>query len=370
MPIWRTIFETIVAAGRPLLTAAILIGLVGCTSPTRATSTSRPTLPVSPTASAAARTATSAPPTATRVPPTAVPTATPVPPTPTTAPRPTAPPTPDATAQTTGQTLYVANTDGIGVYIRSTPNPEDKLKVWLDDTPMVVVGPDRQISGTDWKNIRDPDGDVGWVPAQYLTTRNPAATNAQVEANSPLVFTDQPRFTPKAGGGQVEGIVKNSGSDTRSAILRALLVDSSGNPVAIANGVVNDVPPGQSRVYVLFVTQNPPGIKQIVPQVVLSRPATEPPQIVIQNVAIKPGPTGPTVVGQVHNADSDSYSIALVAGFVQNGGALAGTARGTVDALAPGQTRSFTLRPDNRVSAYSQVVVQVAAAAQASDNQT
>jgi hypothetical protein len=33
---------------------------------------------------------------------------------------------------------------------------------------MVVIGEDRQVDGTVWKHVRDPDGNVGWVPAEYL----------------------------------------------------------------------------------------------------------------------------------------------------------------------------------------------------------
>ncbi len=65
-------------------------------------------------------------------------------------------------------TLTVAHTGGDGVYLRRTPNLSDRLKAWPDGTKMVRVGEDRAAEGVAWKNVRDPDGRVGWVPAQYL----------------------------------------------------------------------------------------------------------------------------------------------------------------------------------------------------------
>jgi SH3-like domain-containing protein len=35
---------------------------------------------------------------------------------------------------------------------------------------MFVVGVDRQAEGRTWKNVSDPAGNVGWVPAEYLIT--------------------------------------------------------------------------------------------------------------------------------------------------------------------------------------------------------
>ena len=72
----------------------------------------------------------------------------------------------------------VANTDSQGVYIRRTTALADKIKVWPDGTTMVVIGADRGAEGLIWKNVRDPDGNSGWIPAQYLKTASalPAAT--------------------------------------------------------------------------------------------------------------------------------------------------------------------------------------------------
>lgn len=65
--------------------------------------------------------------------------------------------------------LKIANTDGLGAYIR----PEPSLKAagtaaWTDGTILEVVGADRTIEGKPWKNVKDPRGNVGWILAEYL----------------------------------------------------------------------------------------------------------------------------------------------------------------------------------------------------------
>lgn len=263
---------------------------------------------------------------------------------------------------TNGQTLYVANTDGLGVYLRQAPGSNDKLKVWPDDTPMVVVGPSQPVGGSTWQNVRDPDGDVGWIPSPYLTDTTVAVQDRQVEANSVLTFVGTPRYVPKANGSVVEGLIHNGATDTRSGILRALLIDGSGATVAVANGIVDDIGPGKEGVYELFTTQTPTSVARIVPQVVVSRTVTNPARIVIENVSVQPGPGGPLVVGTVRSVDNVPLTLALIAGYIAGGGQLSGTARGIVTNLQPGQSSGFTLKPDDSVASYNRVVVQIAAA--------
>jgi len=81
-------------------------------------------------------------------------------PQPTPSPRPTATPAP--------ADVVVGNTGGSGVYVRRAPVEGATIKAWPDGTRLTVVGEDRQAGGGTWRNVRDPGGDVGWVPAQYL----------------------------------------------------------------------------------------------------------------------------------------------------------------------------------------------------------
>jgi hypothetical protein len=87
-------------------------------------------------------------------------------------PRPTAVPVPAATPTPNAQALQsmmrVGNTDREGVFIRSTPNLNDKIRPWMDGTPMTVVGQPETVGGITWLKVRAPDGVEGYVPSQYL----------------------------------------------------------------------------------------------------------------------------------------------------------------------------------------------------------
>jgi len=65
--------------------------------------------------------------------------------------------------------LTAGNTDGDGVWLRASPGyAGDKIKAWPEGTVFEVAGPDREVEGVLWKNVRDPEGRVGWVFAAYL----------------------------------------------------------------------------------------------------------------------------------------------------------------------------------------------------------
>lgn len=104
---------------------------------------------------------------------TATPTATSIPPTPT--PRPlrvyigTPTPTPLPITPTPAVTRFVVgNTGGDGVWLRRTPRLDDPFVAWHDGTLMEVVGEDAEGDGVTFKQVRDPRGNVGYVPSQYL----------------------------------------------------------------------------------------------------------------------------------------------------------------------------------------------------------
>ena len=85
-------------------------------------------------------------------------------PTPMVAPAPESSPT----AEDSGQVYYVGNTDGDGVYIRRTRHMEDKIKAWPDGTEMIEISAAVEVENRLWRHVRDPDGNEGYVPAEYL----------------------------------------------------------------------------------------------------------------------------------------------------------------------------------------------------------
>lgn len=80
-----------------------------------------------------------------------------------TAARPTPTPAPAATKR-----MVIANTDGIGVYLRASPKLDDKLKPWMEGTSVETSGGPVEGDGTSWQKVRTPDGSEGFIPVQFL----------------------------------------------------------------------------------------------------------------------------------------------------------------------------------------------------------
>lgn len=136
---------------RTWLVAVIMLSATACSALPGSAPAATPTaLPATAAPSAVA--------TATRVAPTATATA---------APKPTN--TPEPSTNAAAQKVYVGNTDGEGVYLRKTPNMDDKLTAYADGTELTVVGDDVDNAGQTWKHVKTPDGTEGYVPAMYTT---------------------------------------------------------------------------------------------------------------------------------------------------------------------------------------------------------
>jgi len=73
-------------------------------------------------------------------------------------------PTPSAGALS----FRVANTGGDGVFLRRTPSLADRLVAWPDGTRLQSLGEAASGDGVDWQKVRDPRGNVGYVPSRYL----------------------------------------------------------------------------------------------------------------------------------------------------------------------------------------------------------
>lgn len=89
------------------------------------------------------------------------------------APSPTAVPKPTATtaapaSTSSATTVYVGNTDGIGVYVRNTPVMSDRLRAYPDGTALTIIGDDVDGDGQHWRHVKTPDGLEGYVPAMYI----------------------------------------------------------------------------------------------------------------------------------------------------------------------------------------------------------
>jgi hypothetical protein len=89
-------------------------------------------------------------------------------------PSPSPSPRPTATTETQkATTVYVANTDGQGVYVRKTPVMADRVRAYPDGTPLTIAGDDVDGDGQHWHHVKTPDGVDGYVPAMYTVDTPP-----------------------------------------------------------------------------------------------------------------------------------------------------------------------------------------------------
>jgi hypothetical protein len=109
-----------------------------------------------------------------------------------------------------GASVSVTGTDGMGVIFRSAPGGA-AIGSFSDGTKLLVVGDNQQAAGRAWRNVRSPEGAVGWVATDYLSGT----------ANAPGSTTTQASLRPGGAAGTSLQIIKTGG-------LNAILRDAPG----------------------------------------------------------------------------------------------------------------------------------------------
>lgn len=75
--------------------------------------------------------------------------------------------------------VWVANTDGGGVFVRNSPHDGDRTTdVLADNTPLTVTGEPVEGDGQTWYPVKTEDGREGYVPQPYTTMNDPKAPPA------------------------------------------------------------------------------------------------------------------------------------------------------------------------------------------------
>jgi SH3-like domain-containing protein len=166
MPRAQWIGLGLAAAVAVALTAGLVFAILTITRPSAATATPTP-LPVvaSPTTASSIAAIFASPTAATAIAPAASP-----------------------TPQGVGQRLQVANTGGGGANMRREPGQTgERIKVVADGGLVDVIGPDQTLDGTAWRNVRDLQGDTGWIAASLLAPEGsvPAAAAAPGSSLNP-----------------------------------------------------------------------------------------------------------------------------------------------------------------------------------------
>lgn len=85
-------------------------------------------------------------------------------------PSPTAKPT-QAAAPAPAREAVVANAAN-GAFLSRTPSQSDRLLAWPNGTPLQLSGEEREAQGIRWVKVKDPRGNTGWMPKQYVQILN------------------------------------------------------------------------------------------------------------------------------------------------------------------------------------------------------
>jgi hypothetical protein len=71
--------------------------------------------------------------------------------------------------ESSGPAVTVANTEGVGVYLRATPNLDDFLYPVSEGAELQIAGADLWADGVHWLQVEDSSGTRAWVPAAYTS---------------------------------------------------------------------------------------------------------------------------------------------------------------------------------------------------------
>jgi hypothetical protein len=65
-------------------------------------------------------------------------------------------------------TLIVADVGQDGLSLRKQPGSTDRIKVWPEGTQLTDLGQQTDVGGKTWRQVRAPDGAVGWAASDFL----------------------------------------------------------------------------------------------------------------------------------------------------------------------------------------------------------
>jgi len=80
------------------------------------------------------------------------------------------------------QFKVVANTHGEGVFLRKSVAQADRSRAVREGTTLEVTGATDTQNGTDWTEVRLPDG-IAWAPSKFLVDSPPTLDASSGEGN-------------------------------------------------------------------------------------------------------------------------------------------------------------------------------------------
>ena len=125
------------------------------------------------------------------------------------APRPTA----AAASSAPAGRAQVGNTGGQGANVRSEPGSGGRiLKTLAEGAAIEVLGPEREVDGVVWRQVRDSAGVTGWIIRGAVAAAGTVPTPAPAATRAPAGPTSAPAAKPV-----IIGTPKPSGNPTQAA---------------------------------------------------------------------------------------------------------------------------------------------------------
>lgn len=125
--------------------------------------------------------------------------------------------------------LLVKDVGSEGLSLRRSPGVGQRIKVWPDGTALVDLKETAEQGGKSWRRVRDPEGNDGWVAADFLMPESPPAGATSAVTAGPGAgggSRSAPAAPPFASGGLGLGRAeweKAHGQPTRTSIFMEYL---------------------------------------------------------------------------------------------------------------------------------------------------
>lgn len=164
---------------------------------------------------------------------------------------------PTLTPSPTPVIVVVVNTEGLGVRFRQSPGGP-VAKIWPENSPMRIIGQDREAAGQKWRQVQAPDGNEGWVAAAYLS--EPAPTPPPDKAPGHTLELLASNSKPQHGYMTVDGQVKNvSAVSLKDVTAVAQWKTPNGNVIVSQSAPIdlNPLHPGRTSTFRVVTTLYP-----------------------------------------------------------------------------------------------------------------
>ncbi len=105
-------------------------------------------------------------------------------------------PAPTATRTPAPRSLYIARAGRDGIVLRAEPGQGERIGGLTDGIQVTPLGEEVSISERVWLRVRDQDGRVGWIAAEFTSATPPARSPTPTATPRPPAKPGATRPTP------------------------------------------------------------------------------------------------------------------------------------------------------------------------------